>query len=134
MFLTTINAKLSHLEGSVSQSFSEVKGSVSQSFSEVKGSVGEVKGSIDKLQAITYELNGTMKGHDEQIKAVQVAVREASAKTAAETTDKAAERITGVLKAFEERTAKGNAALAGKFDAISVEPRSFGQLGGVARP
>ena len=106
-FLTTISVKLGHLEGSVSQSFSEMK-----------GSVGEVKGSIDKLQAITYELNGTLKGHDEQIKAVQVAVREASAKTAAETTDKAAERITGVLKASEERTGKGNAALAGKFDAI----------------
>ena len=103
---------------------------ISADVAEMKTSVGEVKGSIDKLQSITYELNGTMKGQgerlsnqdkhlngiNEQLKAVQVSVREASARTATETSDKASERIAGIFDGVEKRIGESNAALAGRLE------------------
>ena len=90
---------------------------------EIKGSVeklrGEMRGDVEKLQAATYELNGTTKSQgerlkaiDEQLRAVHVSVREAPAKTAAETSEKTAERIAGELQAFKKSTED----LAGRFN------------------
>lgn len=92
---------------------------------EIKGSVeklrGEMRGDVEKLQAATYDLNGNLKsqgerlkGMDEQLRAVQVSVREAPARTAAETSDKTAERIAGELQAFKKSTED----LAGRFNAF----------------
>ncbi len=86
--------------------------------------VGEMKDSVEKLQALTYELNGTTKGQgerlksmDEQLKAMQVSVRE-TARTVAETSDKASVRIARAVDAFEEHAGKNNVDLSSKIDAI----------------
>jgi hypothetical protein len=105
--------------------------SINGNIGEMKDSIGEVKGSIDKLQSITYELNGTLKGHDERLKSMdkqlndmQVSARTTSVKTA--TSDKAAERIAGMLDGvekrigaeFEKRIGKSDAALAGRLGSL----------------
>jgi uncharacterized protein YoxC len=91
---------------------------------EMKDSVGEIKNSVGKLEAATYELNGTTKGQserlkvmEEQLKTAQASMRE-TAKTAAEASDKASERIAGALKTFEKRTGKSNEDLGSKIDAV----------------
>jgi len=83
--------------------------------------VGEIKGDVEELQAAISESNGTMKGHDErlksideQLRAVQVSVREAPTRTAAEISDKTAERIAGEFQAFK----KSVADMAGRFEAV----------------
>jgi hypothetical protein len=105
--------------------------SINGNIGEMKNSIGEVKGSIDKLQSITYEFNGTLKRHDgrlegmdKQLNDMRGSVREISAKTATETSDKAAERIAGILDGaekrigaeVEQRIGKNDAALAGRLD------------------
>ena len=100
-------------------------GAINANVAEMKTSVSDMKGSIDKLEKVTYDLNGTMKGQDErlkhlgdQLKAAQDSMQGVAAKTAAETSDRASERISAVLEVFEKRIGKDNASLAGKLDAI----------------
>jgi uncharacterized coiled-coil protein SlyX len=103
--------------------------SINGNIDQMKTSIGEIKTSMDKQQSLIYELNGTMKGQserlnaqrenlksiNEQLKAVQVSVRETPARIADETSDKASERIAGML---EKRLGKNIVDLAGKVDAI----------------
>lgn len=105
---------------------------VGSTMGTINTNVSEMKSSIDKLQASAYELNGTTKDQgarlndqgellkkmDERLEAVQVSVRQASAKTAAETSDKTAERIAGVLEAAEKRTGRADADVLGRLEAI----------------
>src|SRR5262249_47421566 len=111
------------LRGILWSGFAAVVAAVSAAFyfgwtmSSIRGDVGDMKAAVEKLQANTYELNGTIKGQDERLKgqdehmktmedrlkSMQVAIGETSAKTASETSNKTSELIAGVLDAYGKR-------------------------------
>jgi hypothetical protein len=80
-------------------------------------SSGEMKSSVDALQKTAFDLNGSASRQDQSLKdqgarlenidrdlrAMQLSVRESSAKTAAESSDSTVERIGGLLKSQEKR-------------------------------